>query len=115
MHVQYGEQHRVIHRPCFVNRGLPFSGGASVMVWDVCGWRDGTPDTSRDDSDRYLPKHPVDHLHSFMSIVHSDGLEQFQKDNATYASRVAASVSRNTFLTLHFFPDAVGTPLNPQR
>ncbi|GBM95625.1 LMBR1 domain-containing protein 2 [Araneus ventricosus] len=31
-----------------------------------------------------------DHLHSFMSIVHSDGLGQFQQDNATpHASRVA--------------------------
>ncbi|GBL78983.1 hypothetical protein AVEN_48944-1 [Araneus ventricosus] len=31
-----------------------------------------------------------DHLYSFMSIVHSDGLEQFQQDNATlHASRVA--------------------------
>ncbi|GBO07046.1 hypothetical protein AVEN_118296-1 [Araneus ventricosus] len=31
-----------------------------------------------------------DHLHSFMSIVHSDGLGQFQHDNATpHALRVA--------------------------
>ncbi|GBM40856.1 hypothetical protein AVEN_6919-1 [Araneus ventricosus] len=39
--------------------------------------------------DRYLNILP-DHLHSFMSIVHSDGLGQFQQDNATpHASRVA--------------------------
>ncbi|GBM19081.1 hypothetical protein AVEN_236907-1 [Araneus ventricosus] len=31
-----------------------------------------------------------DHLHSFMSIVHSDGLGQFQQNNATpHTSRVA--------------------------
>ncbi|GBN69105.1 hypothetical protein AVEN_142743-1 [Araneus ventricosus] len=62
------------------------------MVWDVCSWRDMGNirlDTSRDDSDRYLSI-LSDHLHSFMSIVHSDGLGQFQKDNATpHASRVA--------------------------
>ncbi|GBM22915.1 hypothetical protein AVEN_136340-1 [Araneus ventricosus] len=39
--------------------------------------------------DRYLSILP-DHLHSFMSIVHSDGLGQFQQDNATpHASKVA--------------------------
>ncbi|GBO03940.1 hypothetical protein AVEN_116441-1 [Araneus ventricosus] len=39
--------------------------------------------------DRYLSILP-DHLHSFMSIVHSEGLEQFKQDNATpHASRVA--------------------------
>ncbi|GBM86094.1 hypothetical protein AVEN_41236-1 [Araneus ventricosus] len=38
--------------------------------------------------DRYLRILP-DHLYSFMSIVHSDGLGQFQQDNATpHASRV---------------------------
>ncbi|GBN52795.1 hypothetical protein AVEN_206528-1, partial [Araneus ventricosus] len=31
-----------------------------------------------------------DHLHSFMSTVHSDGLGRFQQDNATpHASRIA--------------------------
>ncbi|GBM38139.1 hypothetical protein AVEN_1530-1 [Araneus ventricosus] len=39
--------------------------------------------------DRYL-SNLHDHLHSFMSIVHSDGLGQFQQDNATpHASRIA--------------------------
>ncbi|GBL86225.1 hypothetical protein AVEN_205224-1 [Araneus ventricosus] len=39
--------------------------------------------------DRYLSILP-DHLHSSMSIVHSDRLGQFQQDNATpHASRVA--------------------------
>ncbi|GBM55852.1 hypothetical protein AVEN_99384-1 [Araneus ventricosus] len=44
---------------------------------------------SRDDSDRYLSI-LSDHLHSFMSIVHSDISGQFQQDNATpHPSRVA--------------------------
>uniref|UniRef100_A0A2L2Z4L5 Transposable element Tc1 transposase n=1 Tax=Parasteatoda tepidariorum TaxID=114398 RepID=A0A2L2Z4L5_PARTP len=31
-----------------------------------------------------------DHLHPFMSIVHSDGLGQFQQDNSTpHTSRIA--------------------------
>ncbi|GBO14376.1 hypothetical protein AVEN_145882-1 [Araneus ventricosus] len=39
--------------------------------------------------DRYLSI-LSDHLRSFMSIVHSDGLGQFQKDKVTpHASRVA--------------------------
>ncbi|GBN92609.1 hypothetical protein AVEN_36592-1 [Araneus ventricosus] len=39
--------------------------------------------------DRYL-SFQSDHLNSFMSIVHSDGLGQFQQDNETLrASRVA--------------------------
>ncbi|GBM08381.1 hypothetical protein AVEN_108377-1 [Araneus ventricosus] len=62
------------------------------MIWDVCSWRDmghliGLETTLT--GDRYL-NILSDHLHSFMSIVHSDGLGQFQKDNATLqASRVA--------------------------
>ncbi|GBN37668.1 hypothetical protein AVEN_77480-1 [Araneus ventricosus] len=61
------------------------------MVWDVCCWRDmgllirlETTLTG----DRYLSilSH---YLHTFMSIVHSDELGQFQQDNATpHASRV---------------------------
>ncbi|GBM83625.1 hypothetical protein AVEN_83791-1 [Araneus ventricosus] len=69
-------------------QGTIQSGGASVMVWDVCSWRDmgllirlETTLTS----DRYLSI-LSDHLHSFMSIVHSDGL--------------GPSGSRSTLLTL---------------
>ncbi|GBM20244.1 hypothetical protein AVEN_216662-1 [Araneus ventricosus] len=62
------------------------------MVWDVCCWRDMGPLIRLKTTltgDRYLSILP-DHLHSFMSIVHSDGLGQFQQDNATpHASRVA--------------------------
>ncbi|GBM87405.1 hypothetical protein AVEN_134818-1 [Araneus ventricosus] len=62
------------------------------MVWDVCSWCDMGPLIRLETTltgDRYLSILP-DHLHSFMSIVHSDGLGQFQQDNATpHASRVA--------------------------
>ncbi|GBM76031.1 hypothetical protein AVEN_53905-1 [Araneus ventricosus] len=68
------------------------SSGASVMVWAVCSWRDMGPLIRLETTltgDRYLSILP-DHLHSFMSIVHSDGLGQFQQDTATpHASRVA--------------------------
>ncbi|GBL62645.1 hypothetical protein AVEN_271331-1 [Araneus ventricosus] len=79
----------LIHRPCL-------STGDYSIWWSLCDGMGrvqlasyGTPDTSRDDCGRYLNILP-DHLHSFMSIVHSDGLGQFQHDNATpHASRVA--------------------------
>ncbi|GBO10760.1 hypothetical protein AVEN_174959-1 [Araneus ventricosus] len=79
----------LIHRPCL-------STGDCLIWWSLCdgmgrvqlAWY-GTPDTSRDDSDRYLSILP-NHLHSFMSTVHSDGLGQFQQNNATpNALRVA--------------------------
>ncbi|GBN08290.1 hypothetical protein AVEN_133788-1 [Araneus ventricosus] len=50
-----------------------------------------TPDISRDqsDRDRYVSI-LSDHLHPFMSIVHSNGFGQFQQDSATpHTSRVA--------------------------
>ncbi|GBM27770.1 hypothetical protein AVEN_183073-1 [Araneus ventricosus] len=62
------------------------------MVWDVCSWRDMGPLIRLETTltgDRYLSI-LSNHLHPFMSIVHSDGLGQFQQDNATpHASRVA--------------------------
>nr|GBN84208.1 hypothetical protein AVEN_68233-1 [Araneus ventricosus] len=62
------------------------------MVCDVCNWRDMGPLIRLETTltgNRYLSILP-DHLHSFMSIVHSDGLGQFQQDNATpHVSRVA--------------------------
>ncbi|GBM02367.1 hypothetical protein AVEN_137759-1 [Araneus ventricosus] len=65
---------------------------ASVMVWDVCSCRDMGPLIRLETTltgDRYLSILP-DHLYSFMSIVNSDGLGQFQQDNATpHASGVA--------------------------
>ncbi|GBM27644.1 hypothetical protein AVEN_49950-1 [Araneus ventricosus] len=55
------------------------------MVWDECSWRDMGPLIRLETTltgDRYLST-LSDHLHSFMSIVHSDGLGQFQQDSAT--------------------------------
>ncbi|GBM92888.1 hypothetical protein AVEN_205218-1 [Araneus ventricosus] len=62
------------------------------MVWDVCSWRDMGPLIRLETTltgGKYLSI-LSDHLHSFLSIVNSDGLGQFQQDNATpHASRVA--------------------------
>ncbi|GBO23551.1 hypothetical protein AVEN_222336-1 [Araneus ventricosus] len=58
----------------------------------MCSWRDMGPLIRLEmtlTGDRYL-RILSDHLHSFMSNVHSDGLGQFQQDNATpHTSRVA--------------------------
>ncbi|GBN39395.1 hypothetical protein AVEN_154332-1 [Araneus ventricosus] len=73
-------------------QGTIQSGGASVIVWDLCSWRDMRPLIRLETTltgDRYLSV-LYDHLHSFMPIVYPDGLRQFQQDNATpHASRVA--------------------------
>ncbi|GBO22448.1 hypothetical protein AVEN_84715-1, partial [Araneus ventricosus] len=83
----------LLHSHLLHSYGTIQSGGASVMVWDVCGWRDLGPLIRLETTmtgDRYLSI-LSDHLHSFMSIVHSDGLRQFQQDNATpHMSTVAA-------------------------
>ncbi|GBL75577.1 hypothetical protein AVEN_154910-1 [Araneus ventricosus] len=84
------------------------------MVWDVCSWRDMGPlirlETALT-SDRYLSL-LSDHLHSFMSIVHSDGLGQFQQAmRHTTCQELLPSDSRNTLLTL----DTSIGHLNPQR
>ncbi|GFV58963.1 transposable element Tcb2 transposase [Trichonephila clavipes] len=70
------------------------AGGGSLMVWvwGVCSWRNMGPlirlDTTLT-SDWYVSI-LSDHLHSFMSIVHSDELVEFQQDNATpHTSRIA--------------------------
>ncbi|GBN94093.1 hypothetical protein AVEN_102371-1 [Araneus ventricosus] len=72
--------------------GTVQSDGASVMVWDVCSLHDMGPLIRLERTltgDRYLSI-LSDHLHSFMSIVHCNGLGQFQQDNATFhASRVS--------------------------
>ncbi|GFT15000.1 uncharacterized protein TNCV_4315871 [Trichonephila clavipes] len=52
-----------------------------------------------------------DHLHLFMSIVHSDGLGEFQQDNATPTRReFLQSGSRRTLLNL----DTSAGHQNPQ-
>jgi hypothetical protein len=76
-----------IHRSC-MSQGTIQAGGDSVMVWGMCSWSDMGP-LSRYDSDRW---HIGMHLgYSHASIhVHSDGLCQFQQDNATpHSSRIA--------------------------
>ncbi|GBN09242.1 hypothetical protein AVEN_48120-1 [Araneus ventricosus] len=67
-------------------QGTVQSGGASVMGWDVCSWREMGPLIRLETTltgDRYLSI-LFDHLHSFMSIVHSSRLGQFQQDNVTH-------------------------------
>ncbi|GFU38333.1 transposable element Tcb2 transposase [Trichonephila clavipes] len=65
--------------------GTVQAGGGSVIAWGICGWHDMAPlirlDTTLID-DKYVSI-LSDHLHPFMSIVHSNGLGEFQKDNAT--------------------------------
>ncbi|GBN82917.1 hypothetical protein AVEN_125324-1 [Araneus ventricosus] len=64
-----------------------------------------TPDTSRDQSDRgrYISI-LSDHLHSYMSIVHSDGFGQFQQASATlHTSKVATKWLQEHFIDfIHF-------------
>ncbi|GBM25320.1 hypothetical protein AVEN_232459-1 [Araneus ventricosus] len=113
MHVyEYGDN---INNPYWIihpvyQQGTVQSGAVSVMLWDVCSWRDMGPLIRLETTltgDRYLSILP-DHLHSFMPIVHSNRLGQFQQDNATPTRReLLPSGSRNTLLTLD-------THLNPQ-
>ncbi|GBM64307.1 hypothetical protein AVEN_25922-1 [Araneus ventricosus] len=97
-----------------VGQGTVQSGGASVMVWDVCSWRDVGALTRLETTltgDRYLSI-LSDHLHSFMSIVHSDGLGQSSRTIRHPTRReLLPSGSRNTLLTL----DTSIGHLNPQR
>ncbi|GBM93664.1 hypothetical protein AVEN_132447-1 [Araneus ventricosus] len=83
--MKFGFSRKTISRVYREYRGTVQSGGASVMVWDVCSWRDMGPLIRLETTltgDRYLST-LSDHLHSFMAIVNSDGLGQFQQDNAT--------------------------------
>ncbi|GBN42675.1 hypothetical protein AVEN_162130-1 [Araneus ventricosus] len=76
------------------------------MVWDVCSWRDTGPPISLETiltGGKYL-RILSDRLHSFMSIVHSDGLEQFQQNNATpQASRVASKWLQEQSFDFRYF------------
>ncbi|GFU43050.1 transposable element Tcb2 transposase [Trichonephila clavipes] len=77
--------------PTYHNGNAQASGG-SVMFQGVCSWRDMGTLIRLDTSltlDRYV-RILCDYLHSFTSIVHSDGLGEFQQDNAIpYTSRIA--------------------------
>ncbi|GFX23587.1 transposable element Tcb2 transposase [Trichonephila clavipes] len=60
-------------------QGTVQAGGGSVIVWGLCSWRDMEPLIHLDMTligDRYVSI-LSDHLHLFMSIVHSDGLWEF--------------------------------------
>ncbi|GFT21117.1 uncharacterized protein TNCV_2582001 [Trichonephila clavipes] len=66
-------------------QGTVQAGGGSGMVWGMCSWRDMGPLIGLDTTltgDKYVSI-LSDHLHPFMSIVHSDRLREFQQDNAT--------------------------------
>ncbi|GFV19082.1 transposable element tcb2 transposase [Trichonephila clavipes] len=59
----------------------------------VCNWRDMRPLIRLDmtlTDDKYVNILP-DLLHPFMSIVHSDGLGEFQQDNATPHTSIIAT------------------------
>lgn len=91
-------------------QGTVQAGGGSVMVWGVCSWRDMGPLIRLDTTLTGVGYVSIlsDHLHPFMSSVHSDGLGQFQQDNATpHTSRVATSWLQDhssEFIHLHWPP-----------
>ncbi|GFQ81078.1 transposable element Tcb2 transposase [Trichonephila clavata] len=88
-----------------VNRAVQ-AGGASVNVWGVSSSSDMGPLICLDmilTGDRNVSI-LSDHLHSFMSIVHSDGLGEFQQDNATpHTFRIATEwLQENSSEFRHF-------------
>ncbi|GFY29640.1 transposable element Tcb2 transposase [Trichonephila clavipes] len=82
--------HKFMDPTC--QQGNVQAGGGSVMIWDVCSWRDMGPMIQLESTlkgDRH-GSIMFDHLHPFMTILHSDGLGVFQQDNATpYTFRIA--------------------------
>ncbi|GFQ89595.1 transposable element Tcb2 transposase [Trichonephila clavata] len=82
---------RQLHKSA-CQQGTVEVGGDSVMVWGVCSWRKMGPLIRLDTTltaDRYVSI-LSDHLHPFISIVHSDGIGEIQQDNATpHTSRIA--------------------------
>ncbi|GBO34914.1 hypothetical protein AVEN_46787-1, partial [Araneus ventricosus] len=92
--------------------GTVQSGGASVMVWDVCSWRDMEPLIRLETTltgDRYLSI-LSDHLDSFMSIPTDWGNSSRTMRHPT-RRELLPSGFRNTLLTL----DTSIGHLNPQR
>ncbi|GBO10485.1 hypothetical protein AVEN_44167-1 [Araneus ventricosus] len=87
-------------------QGTIQSGGASVMVWDVCSWRDMGLLIRLETT---LTSILSDHLHSFMSIVHSDNSSRTMRHPT--CRELLPSGSRNTRLTL----DTSIGHINPQR
>ncbi|GFU92668.1 DDE_3 domain-containing protein [Trichonephila clavipes] len=73
-------------------QGTVQAGVGSVRVWGVCSSGDMEPLIRLDMAliDEMYINILFDHLHPFMSIMHSDGFREFQQDNATtHTSRIA--------------------------
>ncbi|GFY11419.1 transposable element tcb2 transposase [Trichonephila clavipes] len=77
------------------------------MVWGMCSWHDMRPLIRLDTTligGRYVSI-LFDHLYPFMSIVHSDGLGQFQQDNVTpHSSRIATEWLQKHSSEFRHFP-----------
>ncbi|GFX90962.1 transposable element Tcb2 transposase [Trichonephila clavipes] len=74
-------------------QGTVQAGGGSVTVWEVCSWSDMGVLIRLDTiltGNRYVSI-MSDHLHPLMYIVHSDGLGEFQQDNATPHTSIIAT------------------------
>ncbi|GFV90335.1 transposable element Tcb2 transposase [Trichonephila clavipes] len=87
-------------------QGTVNAGGGSVMVWSVCSCRNMGPLIRLGmalTSEMYVSI-LSDHLHPFMSIVHSDRLGEFQQHNTTlHTSRIAIEwLQEHSFEFRHF-------------
>ena len=76
------------------------------MVWGVCSWRDMGLQILLDTTLTSY-RHIIilsDHLHPFISIVHSDGLGEFKQDNATpHTSRIVTQwLQKHSSDFIHF-------------
>ncbi|GFX33141.1 transposable element Tcb2 transposase [Trichonephila clavipes] len=96
-------------------QGTVEADGGSEMVWGVCSWRDMGSLIRLDTTlvgDRYIMV-LSDHLHPFMSIVHSDGLGEFRQDNATpLTSSIATEWLQKHFFEFRYFH---WSPKSPDR
>ena len=74
------------------------------MVWGVYSWIDVGPLIRQDTTlagDTYI-RIQVDHVHPLMSIMHTDGLGQFQQDYETpYISGIATRAASETLMNLN--------------
>ncbi|GFX19756.1 uncharacterized protein TNCV_2076631 [Trichonephila clavipes] len=84
--IQVRRKHYEPMNPSKVNFKTVQSREVTVMVWEVCSWRDISLLIRLKMTltyDRYVSI-PIDHLHPFISIVHSDRFGQFLQDTVTY-------------------------------
>ncbi|GFV98536.1 transposable element Tcb2 transposase [Trichonephila clavipes] len=87
-------------------QGTVQAGVGSVMGGGVCSWRDMGPLIRLDTTligDSYVSL-LSDHLHPFMSVVHSEVLGEFQQDNATpHTFRIATErLQEHSYEFRHF-------------